>query len=69
MASEELTMDYTEIKWDYSKKKNPLSDKSKYQLRQMGMTANGISQLSTAKSITNQKDMQILTALVSKALG
>ena len=69
MASEELTLNYEEIKWDYSKGKSPLSDKSKYRLRQLGVSANGISQLSTAKAVSSQKDMQIVTALVSKALA
>ena len=69
MAMEEIPMSYTEIKWTYGKKSSSLSDKSKFRLRQMGMSANGISELTSAKAVSNQKDMQIVAMLVSKTLG
>lgn len=64
-----LTMGYTTIEWTYSKANGSLSDMSKNQLRQMGMSSNGIAQLSTAKAISSQKDMQIVATLVSRALN
>ncbi len=62
------TLPYEEIKWDY-KRLDPISNNSKNRLRQLGMSANGIAQLSTAKTISSQKDMKIVAMLVSKALG
>jgi len=65
----QLTMGYTKVEWTYRKGNSSLSDSIKNQLRQLGMSGNGISQLSTAKTISSQKDMQIVAMLVSKALG
>jgi hypothetical protein len=62
------TLPYEEIKWDY-KLLDPISAKSKNRLLQLGMSTNGIAQLSTARTITSQKDMQIVAMLVSRALG
>ena len=69
VPTEDFSFSYETIDMKYSKGKNPLSDKSKNRLRQMGMSANGIAQLSTAKAISSQKDMQIVAMLVSRALG
>ncbi len=69
VPTEQTTLGYEEIKWTYRKGNSSLSDMSKNRLRQLGMSANGISQLSMARTISSQKDMQIVAMLVSKALG
>jgi len=66
---EQFALNYEEIKWTYTIKPDSVTDSSKNRLRQLGMSTKGISQLSTAKTITSQKDMQIVAMLVSKALG
>ena len=63
-----MPINFEEIKIKYPSP-DPISDKSKNRLRQMGMSTNGIAQLSTAKAVSSQKDMQIVAMLVSRALG
>ena len=60
---------YRTIEWTYRKGGSGVSDKSKNKLRQMGMSRDGISQLTSANTVSSQKDMQIVAMLVSKALG
>ena len=69
LPRENIHISYETIDVKYSKGKNPLSDKSKFRLRQLGMSTNGISELTSAKAISSQKDMQIVAMLVSRALG
>ena len=47
----------------------PLSGGAENQLRQMGMSAAGIKQISSQQSVTDKKDLQIIAVLVGLMLG